>query len=355
MIGILIPNNLWFCPYVSIYTKILNDERISYEIVSWCRDGINETGCIQYKDTRTYSNNFQRLFSYYRFSRFIKKTVKLRRYDKLIVFTPQLAIFIALFLKHRYRGKYIFDYRDLSIEQMSVFKKTFTAVLRNSANNIISSPGFKTYLPTGFDYILSHNFNIDLVRGILKDGNSSVISTNTESIDVLTIGGIRDYESNVQVIDSLSNKQDFTVRFIGRGPSAEALQAHANDIGAMNVSFEGYYPKEKEAEYIAGCSFMNIFYPRLRSHDTALSNRFYNSLIYKRPMITTLDTTQGNYTQQYDLGVAIADCDGLGIKLKDFLQSMDKDGYARRCNELLSSFIADYDRFESVIKHFVSC
>lgn len=354
LIGILIPNNLWFCPYVTIYTKILDAEGFPYEIVSWCRDGKDEKGCVQFKDTRTFSNNVQRIIAYYRFSRFVKRTVVLRQYEKLIVFTPQLAFFIARLLKRNYYRKYIFDYRDLSIEQTGVFKRPFATVLKNSAANVISSPGFKTYLPRGLDYILSHNFNIDMVRNALRDVRPQENAEETKYIDVLTIGGIRDYSSNVQVIDALASKTCFTVRFVGRGHSAEALQAHAVSIGAHNVSFAGFYPKEKEAEYIVGCTFMNIFYPRQNSHDMALSNRFYSSLIYKKPMITTADTLQGNYTRDYQLGVAVKDCEGLDVKLKDFLEGVDKDQYAKRCNDLLASFVADYDRFENMVKKFIS-
>ena len=355
MIGILIPNNLWFCPYVGIYTNILDYEGVPYEIVSWCRDGKIEMGCIQYKDSNTYSNIVSRLLSYYRYSLFVRKSVKHKKYEKLIVFTPQLAIFLAGFLRRHYRGRYIFDYRDLSIEQHFIFKKPFLTVLNNSAVNVISSPGFREYLPPGYDYVLSHNFNINKVRQVLNSADNTLPPTlSLESIDVLTIGGIRDYDSNVQGIDSLSNKKGFKVRFIGRGPSATALQTHAESIGAHNVLFEGFYPKENEAAYIEGCTFMNIFYPRLNSHDTALSNRFYNSLIYKKPMITTADTTQGDYARDYSLGVAIEDCDNLDLILKDFLSQMDSELYVQRCNELLSSFVADYEKFECLVKQFVS-
>ncbi len=354
MIGILIPNNLWFCPYVGIYTNILNKNGVPYEIVTWCRDGKDEQGCIQCKDLNNYSNNISRLLSYYLYSCFVKRVVKRKKYEKLIVFTPQLAIFIAGFLKRHYRGKYIFDYRDLSIEQRGIFKKPFVTVLNNSMANVISSPGFKTYLPEGFNYVLSHNFNIGKVRQVLNNDTILQPSLSFESIEVLTIGGIRDYDSNVQVIDALSNKQGFTVRFVGQGPSAETLKQHAKRIGANNVHFEGYYSKEKEAGFIEDCTFMNIFYPRLHSHDTALSNRFYNSLIYKKPMITTADTTQGNYARDYSIGVAIENCDGLDHVLKDFLNGIDIQHYSQQCNDLLASFVLDYEKFEGVVKQFVS-
>lgn len=353
MIGILIPNNLWFCPYVGIYTNIFDKERVQYEIVSWSRDGKDEMGCIQYTNSKTYSNTISRLLSYFRYSLFVKKTIKHKKYEKLIVFTPQLAIFLAGFLKRNYKGRYIFDYRDLSIEQLRVFNKPFIRVLDNSAVNVISSPGFKKYLPEGYDYVLSHNFNIDKVRQVLMADSTTASTISTECIDVLTIGGIRDFDSNVQVIDALSNIKGFNVRFIGRGPSAEALRAHAEEIGAHNVLFEGYYPKEKEAAYIMGCTFMNIFYPRRPSHDSALSNRFYNSLIYRRPMIVTADTTQGDYVEKYGLGLAIKSCDNLDNQMKSFIKNLSMERYDNNCRQLLSSFLEDYETFREKLVSFM--
>lgn len=351
-IGIVTPNNLWFCPYVQIYTSVLEEKKIPYDIITWCRDGKDEERCIQYKKTKIANNPFLKIFSYYSFASFVKKKIKTNKYDKLIVFTPQIGIFISSFLKKYYKGKYIFDYRDLSIEQKPFFKKNFLRLLNNSAVNVISSPGFKKYLPKEYDYIISHNFDVNAVKKAL-DNDTQINLSKTGKIDVLTIGGIRDFESNVQVINALGNKEGYTVRFVGRGPSAESLKAHAEKKGAMNVSFLGFYPKEKEKEYIEECTFVNIFYPRRPSHDTALSNRFYNSLIYCKPMLTTANTTQGDYAIKYNIGVALDNCNNLTEVLKVYLDSVDVEHYLENRKILLNDFLLDYNKWENVIKDFV--
>lgn len=351
-VGIIVPNNLWFCPYVQIYRSILDSEKVPYDIITWCRDCKDEAGCIQYKTEIKTSNPFIKLYSYYSFASFIRRTIKENKYDRLIVFTPQVGIFISSFLKKKYKGKYIFDYRDLSIEQSFCFKRPFTRLLKNSAANVISSPGFEQYLPKGYNYILSHNFDIAIVKKAL-DNNSMVVTPLRKTIDVLTIGGIRDYESNVQVIDALANKEGFSVRFVGRGPSADSLKKRAVDIGASNVTFEGFYPKEKEKEYVEECTFLNIFYPRKPSHNTALSNRFYNSLIYRKPMITTADTTQGNYASKYKVGIAITDCSNLDNDLKEYIKNVDQKEYTKQCDVLLNEFIADYEKFYNMFCEFI--
>lgn len=349
-IALILPNNVWFCPYASIYSKLFEKHHVEYDVISWNRSGVSENS-IQFNYKPKNRNPLFLLWYYQRYASFVKRTIKNNGYDKLIVFTPQIAIFLSDFLKKEFKNKYIFDYRDLSIEQKAIFNKPFIRVLKNSFANIISSLGFTKYLPKGFNYILSHNFDIDIVREALN--RTDIIQPNRSPIDILTIGGIRDYESNVQVINSLSNVDGFIVRFVGKGPSAEKLQETAVKLNAINVFFEGYYPKEKEREYIEKSTFINIYYPRKPSHDTALSNRFYSSLIYGKPMITTANTTQGNYAAGYNVGIALDNCDNLSKYLEKYLDNMDFNQYLVNRKKLLVNFLEDYNNWESVIKHFL--
>lgn len=349
-IALIVPNNVWFCPYVSIYSKLLDTMSINYDIISWNRTD-KEEDAIQFNYIPKSRNPLMLFVAYVKFASFVKKTVKRNKYDKLIVFTPQSAIFLSTFLKNNYRGKYIFDYRDLSLEQNRMFKSPFLKVLNYSYANVISSPGFKEYLPKGFKYILSHNFDVDVVKASLN--NNISVNLNQNPIDILTIGGIRDYESNVQVIYNLANKEGYQVRFVGKGPSADALRKYAESMAANNVLFEGYYPKEREREYVEEATFLNIFYPRKKTHDTALSNRFYNSLIYGKPMITTANTTQGNFANKYNVGLALENCDNLPEILSNYLIQLNIGQYVENRQKLLNDFLFDYNEWETVIKNFI--
>ena len=206
-IGLILPANVWYCPFVSIYTKMLDKENIDYDLISWNKEG-NETQGIQFNKQYKTKGRLTKLIPYFEFASFIKKTVRRNRYDKLIVFTPQVAIFLCDFLEKYYKGRYIFDYRDLSIEQKFLFKLPFKKVLRNSFANVISSPGFKKCLPANFEYLLSHNFDIDAVRNALVESNCEPVKT--DDIKILTIGGIRDYSSNIEVVKALANKENFS-------------------------------------------------------------------------------------------------------------------------------------------------
>lgn len=353
-VGLILPSNIWFAPFVNIYIRVLEEYDIKYDIISWNKDGSENNVDFQFEQPIKIKGNLIKFWYYFQYANFVKRKIKYHKFDKLIVFCPQIAIFINGFLKKYYKGRYIFDYRDLSIEQKWYFKHPFLNVLKNSFANVISSPGFKRCLPNGFEYLLSHNFDINAVRNTLNGNIKVPILKQNEKINVLTIGGIRDYSSNIEVVKALANKERIHLQFVGKGAAAGLIEDYTQSNEIKNIEFEGFYPKEKEAGYIQQASFLNIYYPRVITHDTALSNRFYNALIYRKPMIVTTDTTQGDYVEKYQLGLSLETCDNLDTKLKNYLMTFDYDAFSKRCDELLFSFLEDYRIWENRVKMFLA-
>jgi len=350
-IALVLPGSIWYAPYVRIYTKILDELKTDYSIISWNREGDDNPEGFQYDVPCAKGHGSAGWKAYWGYIKFIKRTVKEQGFDKIIVFGPQMTCMLSTYLLLHFRGRYMIDYRDLSIEQKPGFKQLFTLMLKFSQANVISSPGFKRCLPKR-DYYLSHNFDVNAVKAAITESVSG--SFNSErGIEVLTIGAIRDYSSNIEVVKALGNKDDFKVRFVGKGGAANMIADYCKKEGIVNVSFTGFYQKHEESGYVKNATFMNIFYPRVITHDTALSNRFYNSLIYRKPMIVTKNTTQGDYAEKYNVGVAVETTDGLPEKLKKFLLQ-DYAAYCKRCNALLSDFIHDYNEFYGAVKKFVS-
>lgn len=347
------PGSIWYAPYVRIYTRILDANDVKYAIISWNREGDDPPEGFQYNE-RCENKHGSAGFSAYRgYIKFIKKTIKEQDFNRIVVFGPQMTCLLSSFLLRKFRKRFMIDYRDLSIEQKIGFKQLFALMLKYSRINVISSPGFKRCLPKR-DYYLSHNFNANTVRESLLNSSRESSFNTQNGVDVLTIGAIRDYSSNIEVEKALANQEGFSLRFVGRGQKAvEQLKSYCNEVNAKNVYFVDSYDKPEEAGYVKSTTFMNIFYPRIITHDTALSNRFYNSLIYRRPMIVTKDTCQGDYAEKYNIGLAINDCDNLTTDLKNFLKQ-DFIAYSKRCDALLLEFLKDQEELEQAILNFAT-
>lgn len=351
-VALILSGSIWYSPYVRIYTRILDANNVDYKIISWNREGDDQPEGFQYNVRCANGHGSAGLSAYKGYIKFIKKTIKEQGFNRVIVFGPQMTCILSSFLLAHFRGRYMIDYRDLSIEQKIGFKQLFAIMLKFSCVNVISSPGFKRCLPKS-KYFLSHNFNVESVRTALISDYSESDFNVEKNIDVLTIGAIRDYDSNIEVTKALVNQNGFTLRFVGRGrDTVERLQTFCKTVKAKNVSFVGAYNKLEEADYVKSSTFINIFYPRVVTHDTALSNRFYNSLIYRKPMIVTKDTCQGEYAEKYNIGVALTDCGNLTEALRNFLKQ-DYSDYVRRCNELLRDFLKDQMIFEDAVKKFI--
>lgn len=349
-VAIIIPSVHWNCPYADIYAKLFESHNIEYDIISFNRKLDKED--VKYHFDYGLSNSsgsFKKLIANIKYCSFVKKILKKECYDRLVVFSSQLGIGLLQILLNKYKGKYIFDYRDVSVEQH--LKYPFIKLLEGSYMNVISSPGFKRVLPQEYEYNICHNFNISVAENAIIENNTGQWHDGKKHI--LTIGGIRDYEANVKVINAIKDSDAYSLSFVGRGESSELLSNYCNENCIKNVSFVGFYKKEEEARYIKDADFINIFYPRRLTHDTAVSNRFYNSLIHKKPMITTANTTQGDFAVKYGLGVALEDCSDLINKLESFQKENDFSSYSKRCNELLSQFIVEQHLFEKKVLEFV--
>lgn len=348
-IALVFSNNLCFCPYVSIYLRYLEKWNVNYDLISWNRNGKIESG-YQFNSIEKSRNPFAILWGFLKFAHFAINVVNKNKYDKLVVFDSQLGIFLSVFLYRKFKRKYIFDYRDLSIEQKSAFSLFFKLLLSNSYANVISSPGFKPYLPREFRYVVSHNFNQDLA---LRSMDRDQRTFKGDIIKVLTIGAIR-VDSNYEVIDAFGDQDAFELFFVGKGLAAPVLEKYSKDKGYNNVFFSGFYKKEDECNIIQRHTCINIIYPLIPSHIAALSNRFYNSLIYRRPMIVRKGTIQGNYAEKYKVGLVIDNCSNLSTKLKAYLKDLNFEEYNINCKRLLGVFIQENKEFEEVLKNFLS-
>ena len=356
-IGLLLPLNLSFAPYLKIYTDILDQlDNVQYDIIYPDKKGLNEPSKHRF-DVRTEDKvgKISKIIYYYRYSRFLKRTLKQEKYDKLIVFGQQIAVFLYDYLCKDYKGRFIMDYRDLGLDQKC--KRIFKKVLDSCAYIVLSSPGFKKYLPQRNDYVLSHNFNINILRQALNDIRTSPyqLTKPNNKIEVLTIGSIRDYVQNCAVIQALGNNESFHLTFAGRGYAAADIEKYAHEHNIKNISFTGFYEKSHEPGIIAESTFLNIFYPLRPTHATAISNRFYNSIFFRKPMITTIGTIQGELTEKYGLGIAITDTHDLDQKLSSFYEHFDSMVFEKQRLALLNAFRKDYDLFEETIKEFTKC
>lgn len=352
-VAIIILGNSWVCPYVNTYKSILEKCGVGFDVILWDRDGSDagRDGTICFNaGTLDLGRPLSKLYGYIEYARFIKKTVLERGYEKLVVSGPHLAILLSSFLRRKFRGRYMLDYRDISVEQFPFLSWLYSRTLSGSRCNVISSSGFKKHLPRKYGYAVSHNFNVDDARRALA-GNAAV--SIAAPWNVLTIGSIRNFSSNVQVLRALAGNASCRMNFVGAGDASARLERYAAEHDIRNAAFVGYYKKEDEASYVKDASFINIYFPSDVEHSAIMSNRFYLSLIYKKPMIVTAGSVQAALVEKYGLGVVVADTARLCMQLEEYAASFDPAGFAASCNRLLAEFVKEHERTGELVRGFV--
>ena len=350
--AIIILGNQWVCPYVNTYKRILEKRGCLYDVILWDRDGSDAAVPIRYSSGKAnLFNPIVKAWHYLKYADFIKKTIQEKGYERLIVSGPHLAILLSGLLRGKYKGRYIIDYRDMSVEQHLLLGGVYSKVLENSCCNVISSSGFREHLPAEYEYLVSHNFSIEKVVASLN--SAFPVFKKSSTLDILTVGYIRNYNSNVKIIQNIGGKENYRLRFVGRGDAAVPLKEYTVSKGYANVDFEGFYKKDDEAAIVEACDFINIFFPDDVKHSSIMSNRFYLALMYKKPMIVTVGSVQAALVREYGLGVAWDGQQDLDSEIKTYMSTFDYNAFCNSCNRLLALFVEEYNSFELAVAAFL--
>ena len=205
-VALLLPAEPEKAPYIQYYIDVFKEKGIEYDVIAWNRSGNNPKvleRLIMYEapspDTLS---NIKKVRGFWGFKQFVEKTVRQKQYDRLVVHTIMLAVFMSSFLKQYYGGKYILDIRD-ECSLYGIMKLRLPVLLKYSFCNVISSWGFKTWLPEA-EYVISHNIGFRWKEKMNMPAPDSFF--HHQPLDILTIGQIRHFDGNRILIDELGNR-----------------------------------------------------------------------------------------------------------------------------------------------------
>ncbi|TXD50335.1 MULTISPECIES: glycosyltransferase family 4 protein [unclassified Polaribacter] len=356
-IAIIIPNVIESVPYIKNYIDVFDRMEVNYEIICWDRNQIytaltNTDRMHLYNYSGPESNSMvQKNYDYWLFSRFVVKCLKSNNYDFLTVHTIVMGCFLGNYLKKEFKSRYIFDIRDYS-PMYPFVKKKVANLIRNSIFTTISSEGFKKWLPKYSNYVMGHNVRKRVIENALMLSCGNEIKRDSNKINVLTIGQIRDFTSNSRLIESLGNKDNIRMTFAGSGLATEKLK-NFSKMKFFNVLFSGRYNKDDEGDIVKESDFINVILPISVLSNTLTSNRFYLSLVHKKPLIVNSESFQAELVLKYNLGFVVDSTDDIHIKLLEYIERFDKVKFENGCFKILNVIFHDIQKFEDKITfHF---
>jgi hypothetical protein len=345
-IALICPSNILYMPYVSNYEKILKENNVDYDIINWDRFHIEDVNQhLKYRDFRIgHQRNY---LDYCKYKRFILKRLD-SRYDKVVVFGIQLAYFLRGVLLKKYKNKYIIDIRDHNkIVRFFNIKK----IIDNSMFTVISSPGYKEWLPRSEQYVINHNTQVECLDNL----NELDINSYNRKINIAYIGAIRDFNINIDFIKSLKNNEEINLYFHGEGDINEDIDVSLRENNVNNVFLTGRYKKEDEEYLYKSSDLINVLrYNDGINNKTALPNRLYNAVLYGKPMLAFQGTYLADLIEKYKLGVVLDSFENINIRVNSYFKEFDIKEYQSKRYSFLKMVIEENKVFSNKMIDFLS-
>lgn len=333
---LILADNVYLTPYLRFYTSILEEIHYDYCVVYWDKNDneILEDG----RYIRFFSDNANKLYKvigYLRYRTFVMNICKEQSFDIVIPLHAIVSfIFYPLLIK-LYKNRYIYDVRDYSYEKFSIFRLVQRRLVKKSLINIISSEGYKNFLPEG-EYFTTHN----IPRAELS-AYRQIKNKNTLPIQISYIGLIRFMEQNKRIIQFFKNDKRFHLNFIGT--NAVTLQPYCEENGVENVTLIGTFnPADTLNYYNKTDLIMNLYGNHTPLLDYALSNKLYYAASLYKPILVCEDTFMETISREYDIGftLTLSDLDEKE-KLVNYIKNLDRDQFIQHCDLFMSKVLAE--------------
>jgi hypothetical protein len=339
MIGIIYMGHIKRCPFLTKYVNMLDEKNEVYDIIYWDRTSDAQMTNNTYNARKTYAFNLQskeqrhpykKVFDFIMFSKYVRKIIHQNGYNKLIILTTMTGVFLFDVLLREYKNKYIFDYRDASYENNLLFRKVLEKIIDASYFTCISSEGFKSILPIGREYVMAHNMNFSTKT---PKTHSNCYNYRLP-IKVSFIGGIRGIKYMKSLIDAFANDERFEFFIHGGGENFNEIVNYSKNF--KNVLCTGEYEESQKKEFIKQADILCYNYPESFNNNVALANKYYDGLIFKKPLLGNIKTFSGRLIEKNEVGISLdMESPDFKDKLLNYLKNLDYDEFYNRTEQLL--------------------
>ena len=342
-VAIISLGNIYLTPYITNYLSILDDQRISYDVIYWNRhlvndqvDSANKNYCFELKSDIEISK-VRKISGYFRFIKYVKRIVNQEKYDGIIYLQTTSAVLLWFSVNRKYINRYIVDIRDYTFEHLGLYKRIEKKTVSNSYLTIISSKGYESFLPKG-QYALSHNYT-KVPDGIREQFRNR--KKDKEKIRISFIGLIRFMEQNKRIIKAFGNDERFELFFAGK--NADNLKEFIEREGIHNVVLHDYFDKKDTLMYYVDTDIvMNLYGNHDRLLDYAISNKLYYSASLYIPILVCEDTYMEAVVRHFGLGItADVEKDNCIDLVYDYYKNINWTSFSNNCDEFITCVESD--------------
>jgi hypothetical protein len=297
--------NVKRAPYVSQYVRCLHGR--PFDFLYWDRDLNND----QIGQDKSYSyrhqvrhgepsigQRWEKLTGYLGFRKYASRVLSQGGYERVVCLTGNCAVLLSNVLLKKYPGRFIIDIRDYWHEDNRYYHDIEQRLIEASAFPVISSPAYQKFLG-------NHEFRVMHNSQILTDEERSVADHPHERpYHIVCVGAAKNLPYDRSVIDLFANDSRFRLSFRGRG--YDALRKYISEKGIDNVEATGEFDFARTLEQYRDADMVLSMYGNGSPYwDYALANKLYFAAQLGLPILVCADTAMAEFTEKYDLGIAI--------------------------------------------------
>jgi hypothetical protein len=281
--------------------------------------------------------------------RFVLKVLREQNYDRLIILTTMPAILLTDKLLGEYRGRYWFDIRDFTYENVSFYKNLVGKLVHAAASVSISSPAFRTFLPDADNIFLTHNIsNQEFAEKHCQ------MDIHKKPLRIGFVGGIQFVEQNRLLLRQFANHPDYQLRYVGKAHLGCDLKPFCDENGIQNADFFPAFTNDQKPAIYQDIQLINCVYGNNNQVvRLLLPNRLYDCVLFKKPMLVSKGTYLEQIITEYNLGIAVdAENENVVQTVDHYLENFDHQAFEDGCKRFLERVDVDVTAYTEALRRF---
>lgn len=346
-----------YIPYIEHYENLLKKYKVAYDCVFW--DRYNDLPTEKKDNEYTIhikcmpgANKLSKIIPMYKYKKIVENIIKKQNYTHLVVLTTLPGVLISNLLLNKYRNKYILDIRDYTYEKYSFYKKIVDRLVEESYFTAISSKGFLKFLKNSKNIVPCHNIGVGF-----KEENLAQDLKNKKKITIGFVGGVRYYKENCALIDALANNSKYDLLYVGKPNLDCDLKLYCIKKHIKNIFFEGEFKNSDKPQIYGKIDIINAIYGHNSLEvTTAVPNRLYDGLLFKKPILASKGTYLGDLIEKNKIGFVLDsdNMDNTDNVLNNFMERFDCIGFEQRAKKLLIEIKNEQEQFYRKIIDFIN-
>lgn len=343
-------------PYMYDYVSLLHSNH-ELHLISWNRNGEADldapkgiTKSFVFSDLIEDEDLLlKKLPRIHRYREYALKIIKRESYDRIIVLHSTPGIALLDFLCKHYRNKYVLDYRDVSHENLMLYRAAISTLSNAAGLVIASSPAYIQFLGNSKNIILKHN--------LLSADTSGRVKSDSNSIRVRYWGMIRHRNANLAMIDELGNDDRFELHYNGREERvAEELKDYVKKKMYRNVFFHGPYFNDERSSFAAETDIIHNVYENDFATKGAMGNKYYDGIQFTLPQLCTYGSIMGDRVEAKGIGLSVDfEQHGFSDQIVEYLDQLNIEQFEKNCKKELMRINSDNQLAIEAIADYFDC